>query len=563
MSIEKSTCLSPLGIALAAMGLAVATVGMPVGATAAEPKASVAPPNTEVGHPDLDQGAVVDSESLAEAQRRIQELLALQMSEVTAATVQVPDYRPIFETFQKQTSVALVAYLEAMGRIKREIAMFYSELNGLGAPGTPFFERLLKEHIKMRLPGLNQKVNQEYQTALNGLFNLQGLTKLTDEGDSQLYEGCQTKACVLKLSVDLMAWREFVSQLNFDIDFMDFPTKRYLALAEMNPLPVVSMALVNAAQGLLKGVTPNESHPLGDVAIAIARAPVGVAAGILSVPAMLFENSVKGLKSLLGTTLRKVELNAQAVDTPYSNRKMRKLVKYGANRAMDRRTRTVYFDGEWEAEQRAKAEAERKVAEEKAEAARNAAEKKAQEEAEKAQKEAARVQAEAARKVEHDRASREGRISKTESGAEFTRVLNHPELGKEVWMDPAGVIWGEFAKGPDGLLRFQTYYSASDYCHSLGAELPSSSDLVQLESYMVAWSPGVRHEIQKIQILNVESAWWLTEEQDWNYHRGFFNKFVWVLPADSNGQVRVLRDAINNEDDARRRNSFRCVIHPR
>ena len=75
---------------------------------------------------------------------------------------------------------------------------------------------------------------------------------------------------------------------------------------------------------------------------------------------------------------------------------------------------------------------------------------------------------------------------RTTTGAVFTRVER--EGFGEAWRDPSGMIWGDIAKNADGSIRHMDQYQATEYCQSLGAQLPSREDFVRLREYMGARS---------------------------------------------------------------------------
>jgi len=77
----------------------------------------------------------------------------------------------------------------------------------------------------------------------------------------------------------------------------------------------------------------------------------------------------------------------------------------------------------------------------------------------------------------------------TKTGQVFTRDTSHPKLG-EAWSDPSGMIWGDIVKNKDGSEHLMNQRDATDYCKSIGADLPSKEDFIRLREYMGAKSPG-------------------------------------------------------------------------
>ncbi len=73
---------------------------------------------------------------------------------------------------------------------------------------------------------------------------------------------------------------------------------------------------------------------------------------------------------------------------------------------------------------------------------------------------------------------------RTTTGAVFTRVTRSG-FG-ESWRDPSGMIWGDIAQNANGWARSMDQYQATEYCQSLGAQLPSRADFARLRGYMGA-----------------------------------------------------------------------------
>jgi len=69
----------------------------------------------------------------------------------------------------------------------------------------------------------------------------------------------------------------------------------------------------------------------------------------------------------------------------------------------------------------------------------------------------------------------------------WTRDTSNAKLG-EAWRDASGMIWGDIVKKDDGSPRFMNHKDATDYCKSIGAELPSREDFIRLREYMGAKS---------------------------------------------------------------------------
>jgi hypothetical protein len=166
--------------------------------------------------------------------------------------------------------------------------------------------------------------------------------------------------------------------------------------------------------------------------------PAGSAAAILSVPATLFEEGSLGLKSLLRSTYTRLELKVHAVPSELDERQRERLLRYFTEKAMNERVRTVYFDGEWDAEQKAAAEA-------KAEAERRTQEEKDRKDREKAEFEAKQKAADEAEE----------------------------KLATEMGFTP-------IAKTSDGSLRPMTWEDASIFCEGQNLRLPSIYELVKL-----------------------------------------------------------------------------------
>ena len=82
--------------------------------------------------------------------------------------------------------------------------------------------------------------------------------------------------------------------------------------------------------------------------------------------------------------------------------------------------------------------------------------------------------------------SRNVETRRTTTGAVFTRV-ERQGFG-ESWRDPGGMIWGDIARNANGSTRHMDQYQATEYCQSLGAQLPSREDFVRLREYMGARS---------------------------------------------------------------------------
>ncbi len=71
----------------------------------------------------------------------------------------------------------------------------------------------------------------------------------------------------------------------------------------------------------------------------------------------------------------------------------------------------------------------------------------------------------------------------------FSRDTSKLKLG-DAWRDPRGRIWGEMVQNDDGSSRFMNHYDATEYCKSIGAELPSRDDFLRLREYLGA-KPGI------------------------------------------------------------------------
>lgn len=74
-------------------------------------------------------------------------------------------------------------------------------------------------------------------------------------------------------------------------------------------------------------------------------------------------------------------------------------------------------------------------------------------------------------------------------GKEHIFVLDpsRPALG-EAWRDESGMIWGDILKNADHSIRYLNQDTATDYCKSIGAILPSEGDFNRLREYMGAKS---------------------------------------------------------------------------
>jgi len=56
------------------------------------------------------------------------------------------------------------------------------------------------------------------------------------------------------------------------------------------------------------------------------------------------------------------------------------------------------------------------------------------------------------------------------TGAVFTQIINHPELG-DAWLDPSGLIWGDTPLDSDGNPINLNHADATQYCAKIGARL--------------------------------------------------------------------------------------------
>jgi len=81
----------------------------------------------------------------------------------------------------------------------------------------------------------------------------------------------------------------------------------------------------------------------------------------------------------------------------------------------------------------------------------------------------------------------------------FAAGSTNSKKALEAWEDPSGMIWGNIAENEDGSARFMNHKDATDYCNSIGAELPSREDFIRFREYMGA-KPG-SHEGYKPEIL--------------------------------------------------------------
>ncbi len=87
----------------------------------------------------------------------------------------------------------------------------------------------------------------------------------------------------------------------------------------------------------------------------------------------------------------------------------------------------------------------------------------------------------------------------TISGHVFVRDTSIPAFG-EAWRDETGMIWGDLVTEESGQMREMSHYNATEYCTSIGAQLPALEDLRRLRNYFGAptqYVPQVLPHLQR------------------------------------------------------------------
>jgi hypothetical protein len=79
----------------------------------------------------------------------------------------------------------------------------------------------------------------------------------------------------------------------------------------------------------------------------------------------------------------------------------------------------------------------------------------------------------------------------TITGAVFTKITDREHF-EGAWQDQSGMIWGNTVKNANGSDRGMNQIQATEYCQSIGAQLPSREDFARLREYMGAQSGTYR-----------------------------------------------------------------------
>jgi len=143
--------------------------------------------------------------------------------------------------------------------------------------------------------------------------------------------------------------------------------------------------------------------------------------------------------------------------------------------------------------------------------------------------------------------------------AVFVRDYTHPQLG-EAWKDPSGTIWGDVVKTRDGSPESMNHESASRYCESIDADLPSRQDFRRLREYMRTNLGSSKSEIPPV----LPNLTFTEKGQSWSHC--FWSS---TLPSDDgsryafsfrprNGDIELVADRGADDIEA----TTRCVITP-
>lgn len=282
----------------------------------------------------------VDAETLLRMQRELEKLASIQMADLEPASLAMPDYDVASKALRGLIKQNVSQYFLSLESIKKKVTRTLSELLALkraadstGLPGSLFHQQYERD-VKNKIPSLNREINADYAKAIKDLYNLGGqavimATKNRDafkgraslDLKSGLYGVCETALCIAKLEADLEQWHSYVINFNNRVDFTDFNgSKTSWSSKKINPAPIVTMGLIDAANDLMKmGLDKNKDYSIPGIvaknAVDILKQPVGVGLLIISAPVYAFENTGKAVDKFFSLRAMKVQLTLNSLDT--------------------------------------------------------------------------------------------------------------------------------------------------------------------------------------------------------------------------------------------------------
>ncbi|MBI2605518.1 MAG: hypothetical protein HYW49_05490 [Deltaproteobacteria bacterium] len=278
-------------------------------------------------NPDLQvPPAAYGPEVIAEINRQIEKM----KSDVPqASTVHIPDYKYAYQILQSRIAFAITNYLKSLDQINGLMSQFLSDINGM-QKDDPYIQALIPEELQKRVPKLNAQMNAIYTSAIRQLYLLDDnslsfqIGKKWKKTPNQLKNDvsnpaptalaiCQTSACVKKLTDDIAAYNLFVEQFNQEIDFTNFDERSFLKLGRSGTVPVVSTAMADAAEKLMKGVEANRWYSIAALLGALIKQPAGMAVALASAPAYAFEKIAQFGRQVVGLQYLHVDLKLNEI----------------------------------------------------------------------------------------------------------------------------------------------------------------------------------------------------------------------------------------------------------